>query len=134
MSFLRGARPYTSQICTAAVFFREWTQIIKKQMIKSEEAKVIKAGKSTHAGPGYRNSRMDWWALALKLMVDSVQIQVIPRPFGSKVSSNTFLRVLTPSPGTRSTTHLRASGLQRASGASVAEEASSGALCLFLAV
>ena len=58
MSFLRGARPYTSQICTAAVFFREWTQIIKIQMIKSEEAKVIKAGKSTHAGPGYRNSRM----------------------------------------------------------------------------
>ena len=106
----------------------------KKKMIKSEEAKVIKAGKSTHAGPGYRNSRMDWWALALKLTVDSVQIQVIPSPFGSKVSSKTFLRVLTPCPGTRSTPYLRASGLQHASGVSVAEEASSGALHLFLSM
>ena len=26
----------------------------KKKMIKSEEAKVIKAGKSARAGPGYR--------------------------------------------------------------------------------
>lgn len=58
-SFLRGARPCTSQICTPAVFFREWTQIIKKHTIKSEEAKEIKAGKSPRAGPGYRNSRMD---------------------------------------------------------------------------
>lgn len=31
----------------------------KKHMIKSKEAKVMKAGKSTRAGPGYRNSRMD---------------------------------------------------------------------------
>ena len=77
---------------------------------------------------------MDWRALALKLTVDSVQIQVIPSPFGSKVSSNTFLCLLTPCPGMRNTPHLRASGLQHASGASVAEEASSGALCLFLAV
>lgn len=59
VSFLRGARLCTSQICTPAVFFREWTQIIKKHMIKSDEAKEIKAGKSTRAGPGYRNSRMD---------------------------------------------------------------------------
>lgn len=51
---LRGARPCTSRTCMPAVFFREWTQIIKKQMIRSEEAKVRKAGKSARAGPGYR--------------------------------------------------------------------------------
>ncbi|KAI4572204.1 hypothetical protein MJT46_005272 [Ovis ammon polii x Ovis aries] len=39
---------------------------------------------------------MDWRALALKLTVDLVQIQVIPSPFGPKVSSNTFLHLLTP--------------------------------------
>ena len=88
-------------------------------MVKSE-ANKLKEGNRARAGPGFRNSGMGCWALVLRLTVESVQSQVIPGPYGSKVSSNTgaFLRVLTPCPDTEETPHVRASGLWHASGAS----------------
>ena len=109
---LRAARPWTSEICRPAVFFGEWGPDHQKQMVKSE-ANKLKEGNRARAGPGFRNSGMGCWALVLRLTVESVQSQVIPGPYGSKVSSNTgaFLRVLTPCPDTEETPHVRASGL-----------------------
>lgn len=104
--------------CMPAVFFRSG-QNIKKQMIRSEEAKV-KAGKSARAGPGYRSQGWIGGLWRWKPSGGFGPNPSDPESLWVKGQQQHFPMSSDTVPRYEDTPHLRASGLQHASGASVA--------------